>query len=536
MKADKIFHNADISTLWDERPEASALAVVKDRILAVGNMKEFEHLSGPETELVDLGGCFVLPGFIESHNHASAYAMNTMRVDCSSPGNASIKDVLAAISKKAKETPPGEWIQGFGFDDTLIDDKRHLTRKDLDEAAPDHPVQVMHISVHFSYVNTKAMLIAGLDGNTAQPEGGEIHFDESGSPSGLMIEAGAMDLVRRHVPLYTCEQMKEALKSSFEYFHSAGITSIHDAGIGYFQHGPQVVRAYQELAREDNLKLRVYMTIVEDLYRSLVDLGLRSGFGSDFLKLGSIKTWQDGSIQGLTGALKEPYYSKPDYLGDLLIPQEDLDGMVEKYHVLGQQMAIHANGDRAIESVVLAFEKAFEKCPLKDRRHMIIHCQMVSDGQLGRMKRIGLIPHFFVNHVYYWGDRHKSIFIGPERAARLDPLSSACNLELDFCLHSDLPVTPASPVFSMHTAVNRLTGSGEVLGPDQRIGIIDALKAYTTTAAYVGFEENDKGMLRPGLLADFVVLSDNLVKVDSGNIKNVEVLETYLGGDMVYRR
>lgn len=535
MIAEKILYNGNIVTMADEPDRASALAIWQDRILAVGESSDMKVLAGTNTRLIDLKGRCLLPGFIESHNHASVFAMNTLRVDCGASSNSTIEDIQDKIRAKARTTPFGEWIQGFGYDDTSIADKRHLTRRDLDEAAPDHPVQVMHISVHFSYVNSRALEIAGIDSRTPQPEGGRIGLDKDGRPSGLMIEAGAMDLVRDRIPLYTPGQIRTALEEAFGYFHQAGITSIHDGGIGYFKHGPQVIEAYQELERKGRLRLRVYLTIVEDLYRGIFEKGFRSGFGSKFLRLGSVKMWQDGSIQGLTGALSQPYHTRPDICGDLLIPQPELEAVVEKYHSAGQQIAIHANGDRAIESVISCFEKVFEKCPAADRRHLIIHCQMASEDHLTRMKNVGLTPNFFVNHVYYWGDRHRDIFLGPERAARIDPLKTASRVGLDYGLHSDLPVTPVSPLFSVHTAVNRITSQGLVLGPEERADIHQALKAYTTTAARVGFEETEKGAIRPGLLADLVVLSDDPNSVPSDRIKDIEVLETWLGGDMVFQ-
>jgi hypothetical protein len=534
MKANRIFHNGHILTMDETRPEASAFGIFGDTFCAVGSDRELMSWSSPHTELVDLHGAVVTPGFIESHTHASAYAMNLLRVDCSPSSRGSIAEIKEGIRAKARQTPAGEWIQGFGYDDTLIADNRPLTRADLDEAAPEHPVQVMHISVHFSYVNTKAMEIAGLGPETPQPEGGVIHKNADGSPNGCLAEAGAMDLVRKHVKPYTAAELKKALLEALPYFHRCGVTSLHDAGIGYFFHGPQVIQAYVELEKEHRLALRVYLTLIEEIYDRLFTLGLRTGFGSSRLKIGSVKTWQDGSIQGWTGALSKPYHTRPELKGDLLLSQEALDALVQKYHAAGLQIAIHANGDRAIESVLQAFEKAFAVHPSADRRHMIIHCQTVSDEQLDRMAEIGVIPNFFVNHVYYWGDRHEALFLGPERAARLDPLKSALDRGLPFCLHSDLPVTPVAPLFSMHTAVNRLTKAGKCLGPQQRIPMVEAFKAYTTHAAAVSFEENLKGAIKTGLLADFLVLSNHPFETPPDKIKEIEVLQTFIGGQAVW--
>jgi predicted amidohydrolase YtcJ len=263
-------------------------------------------------------------------------------------------------------------------------------------------------------------------------------------------------------------------------------------------------------------------------------MGLGTGFGSDYLKIGSVKLWQDGSIQGLTGALMEPYHNRPDWKGEMIMTQETLNALVEKYHGEDLQMAVHANGDGAIESVIQAFERADKVHQNRNLRHMIIHCQMASQDHIGRMKKMGLIPSYFVNHVYYWGDRHKSIFIGPERARRISPLNASLKEGLRFTLHSDLPVTPVDPLFSMYCAVNRITREGEVLGPEERISALEALKTYTTHAAYCSFEEDLKGSIEAGKLADFTILSDNPLTVPPETIKDVRVEGTVVGGRIVF--
>jgi predicted amidohydrolase YtcJ len=233
--------------------------------------------------------------------------------------------------------------------------------------------------------------------------------------------------------------------------------------------------------------------------------------------------------------LLQDYHNRPGFRIQFIRPQEELDELVAKYQRLGLQMNIHANGDAAIESVISAFEKAQAACPRPDLRHMIIHCQMATEDHIARMKDLEIIPSYFPNHVYYWGDRHEHLFIGPERAARINPIGSSSRAGLRFTLHADTPVTPVSPLHSIHCAVNRVTRQGKVLGPDQRITPYEALEAYTTNAAYCSFEENSKGSLRPGLLADFIVLSDNPLTVDPMKIKDIAVLETRVGGDCVHR-
>jgi predicted amidohydrolase YtcJ len=295
-----------------------------------------------------------------------------------------------------------------------------------------------------------------------------------------------------------------------------------------------VLQAYGELEAEGRLDLRIYLNLVEELYREILELGPGPRFASDRLQLGSVKLFQDGSIQALTAALAQPYWSEPESRGSLLLAQEVLDELVEHYHSRGIQVAVHANGDRAIDSTLQALARAQRLHPRQDSRHFIIHVQLATRDQIRRMRELGVLPSYFVNHVYYWGDRHISLFLGPERAARIDPLGTSVEEGLIFTLHSDLPVTPVDPLFSMDCAVNRRTREGRVLGPEERISARAALEAYTVHGAYSTFEEHRKGSIQVGKLADFAVLSENPLEVPPERIKEIKVLRTVLGGRTVY--
>jgi predicted amidohydrolase YtcJ len=462
------------------------------------------------------------------------YAATLLQANCSPAANQHIADVKEKLRDLAERTKPGQWVKGWGYDDTLIADKRHLTRADLDEVSTQLPIFILHVCGHLAYVNSKALEIAGIGPQTPQPGGGEIHMDENGNPSGLLIEPDAMNLVSRHIPSNTVSEFKDVIPKAIGHFHRFGITSVHDGAIGYGGGIGETCRAYRELEAEGRLDLRVYLTTVEEQYQKLNALGLGTGFGSNRLKLGCVKLFQDGSIQALTAALNDDYLDRPGLTGDLIQSQETLNHLMEKYHRAGLQIAVHANGDRAIESVLQAFERAQQLYPRSDHRHMLIHCQMATDDHIRRMKALGVIPNYFVNHVYYWGDRHLSLFLGPERARRIDPLGSSLKAGLKFCLHSDLPVTPVDPIASIHNAVNRTTRKGELLGPEERVSPLEALKAYTINAACCSFEEGIKGSIETGKLADFAVLSDNPLTVEPGAIKDIRVLATTVGGKMVF--
>jgi predicted amidohydrolase YtcJ len=532
----KVFRNGKIVTMNPAMPEASAFVVSDGRFLAVGSDDDLNKWMGEGTEVVDLKGKIVAPGFIETHNHLSMYAKNLMEANCRPEVNKRIENVKTHLREKVEKAKPGDWIKGWGYDDTLIAENRHLTRVDLDEVSTQHPIQVLHISGHLAYANSKALEIGGIGPETPDPDGGKIHKDQHNKPTGLLIEPAAIKLVGAYIPPPSLADLKTIFPEAIRYCHQFGVTSIHDSAIGYEGEAREVCQTYRELDEAGELNLRVYLTIMYDHYDKLIALGLGRGFGSHSLKMGCVKLFQDGSIQGLTAALAEDYHNRPGFKGDLIMPQEALDHLIDKYHRAGLQMAVHANGDRAIESVLQAMEKAQAAFPRSDFRHMIIHCQTASDDHIKRMKRLGVMPNYFVNHVYYWGDRHLSTFLGPRRARRIDPLGSSLKAGLEFLLHSDLPVTPLDPIFSIHTAVNRLTRQGDVLGPEERIPVLEALKAYTVTAAKCSFEEHLKGSVEPGKLADFIVLTDNPLTCAPEHIKDIRVTATVMGGREVYGR
>ena len=534
MSDAKIFINGRIRTMDPDKPVVESFAIGHGLFLRVGDEALVRTFAGPGAEIVDLKGKTVLPGFIETHNHLSYYSLSRQMVDCSPLGNRNMAEVLSKIKERAQATEPGHWVLGFGYDDTFSSDSRHLTKEDLDKVAPDHLVFIGHTSGHLTYVNTKSLELGGVTAQTPQPQGGEIRKDASGEPTGLLLEHSAIMLVAAHLPSPDTEIFKAALPPAMAIYNQAGVTSIHDAAVGILNQGPATLRAYQELEASGDLTLRVYLTTMSDFYDRFLELGLLPGFGSDMLKFGSVKMFQDGSIQGLTAALSQGYHCRPDFYGELIRPQEAMDELVAKYHARDFQIAVHANGDAAIESVLKAMEKAQAQHAQPDLRHMIIHCQTATDDQIQRMKKLGVVPSYFPNHVYYWGDRHVARFLGPDRAAKIDPLGASVEAGLRFTLHADTPVTPIDPLFSIHCAVNRITRNGELLGPEQRITPHQALQAFTTDAAYCSYEENLKGSITQGKLADFVILSGDPVEVSPETIKDIKVLETVVGGRTVF--
>ena len=258
------------------------------------------------------------------------------------------------------------------------------------------------------------------------------------------------------------------------------------------------------------------------------------------MKAVGVKLLQDGSIQGYTGHLAAPYHVQPegknDYRGYALRSRAELVSQVKRFHQGGYQIAIHGNGDAAIDDILAAYAEAQQETPRPGARHRIEHCQTPREDQLDRMRELGISPSFFEAHVYYWGDRHRDLFLGPARAARISPLASALRRGLRFTLHNDTPVTPVDPLLLVWAAVNRITTSGKLLGPEQRIGVMDALRAVTSDAAYQNFEENERGAIAAGMAADFVILDANPLQVPPARLRDIQVWETIVSGKTIYRR
>lgn len=536
---DLVFVNGNLTTIDPAYDGAEALAVKQGIIIKLGTNDTIKKLIADNTEVIDLKGKTLMPGFIESHTHLILYGDTLSQINCRTPPNKSIADIVARVRKEASIKPEGEWIKGWGYDDTLLEENRHPERWDLDSVAPNHPVYLTHVSGHFIAVNSYALKLAGIDAGINDPPGGIIYRkDDSREPNGVLAEPPAMNKVSTLIPAVTVEKLKEAIKKANDKYVSVGVTSIHEAGIGLF-FGNNELKAYVEAYQEGILKLRVYMMIYYTLFEEMLEQnpnGLGISTGSEFgrIKVGPVKALQDGSIQGITAALQQPYYCNPQCYGDLILSQEKLEQIAKDAYSRGFQLSIHGNGDACIESILQAYQKTLGSNANSNHRFRIEHCQTVTDTQLDRIRDMGVAVSFFPVHTYYWGDRHKNIFLGPERAERIDPLRSAQKRGIVFGMHNDCPVTEINPLMSIYAAVNRRTRDGHVLGEAETIPIEQALKAMTVDSAYLAFEENQKGTLTPGKLADLIVLSDNPMEIDKEQLKDLQVEMTIIGGEVVY--
>ncbi len=513
--------NANVITLDPQRPSASAVAVVAGRIVAVGTDSEIDSVSVPGMTTIDAEGRTLIPGFVETHTHPLMTALSqATTIDCGTPPNRTIADVQARLADAVAQAAPGEPIRGRTYDDSLIQDDRHLSLADLDTVAPDNPIAVRHISGHLTYVNSVLLAAAGVDRDTPDPEGGRIERDGSGSPTGVLFEnAGRLADVTAHRA--SEDEMVESLGWASEQLVKAGITTVHDVGSFPF---PRSLRAYRRASTREIFAPRAHVAVA---YTAL---------SPHYGDLDVVPRLAAAGMQTGTGALCDPYHDLPDETGMTLMSQETFDRVVSQAADSGIQVGTHGNGDRAIDSILDAYESALDQHPGLDHRFRIEHCQAVRDDQLDRMARLGVLASFFNLHVYYWGQRHRDRFLGPERGSRISPLRAARDRGIVFGCHSDWWVTPVDPLMNMQVAVDRRTREGEVLGPEFALTPDEALRAMTIDGVYLGFDEANTGSIEPGKAADFALLSADPLTVPPSEIEQIEIDATIVTGAVVYDR
>ncbi len=409
ISADLVLLNGVILTVDKDFSRAEAVAVRDGKILEVGENETIKPFIGHNTNVIDLKGKTVLPGFHDAHCHMYMFGAQLSQINCRSPPIKSIEEIIAKLREKADNTPIDRWIVGWGYDDTKLNEKRHPTRWDLDKASSENPVVVRRTCGHTIVINSKALELVGYDKTSFQPEGGEIEMDpKSGEPTGILRET-AMSPVNDFIRSYTVEEMEEAIKLACQQALAEGITSYQEAGLRLVQ-----IKAYQNLRSRGELPIRVYMMISSDLLEHMIKTGLTTGFGDGWLKIGPIKIMMDGGMGGKTAALYEPYEGTEDNVGIIYLSQQQLDIMVEKAHNAGFQIAIHGIGDRAINVILNSFERAIKENPREDHRHRIEHCGLSTPSINKRLKELNVLPVGQPPFLYNIGDSFNNN-LGPRR-------------------------------------------------------------------------------------------------------------------------
>lgn len=538
--ADVVFVGEHIVTMDPGNSGATGVAVRGDTIVAVADREAVMAMAGDDTRVVELGDRALVPGFIDSHGHAAFSARLIDFVNVSSPpvGTAeTIDDIAELLGEHVAATDPqaGEWVVGYGYDDSLLAERRHPVRDDLDKVSAEIPIYLLHVSGHLAVANSAALDAAGIDADSEDPPGGVIRRRPgSREPNGVLEETAASGILFERLAAIPHERFQGMLREMADRYAAYGITTVQD---GYAM--PDDIRAFRDAAaREpfvvDIAAYRGVNTISEEELESFRhDEDYQGGF-----RVAGVKFSVDGSPQGRTAWMTEPYTEGPegadaDYTAYPTVDPEDFKRALAPFIEKGIPVLVHANGDAAIDLVIEGVAEAVGDGPVPDHRSVIIHAQLMRADQLDRAAALGLVPSFFSAHTFFWGDWHLESF-GPERGENVSPTRWAVDRGVRFTIHNDAPVVPPDMMRLLWATVNRQTRSGHTIGPHQRLSVLEALHAMTLAGAYQLFEEDRKGSITEGKRADFVILGEDPVAADPATLKDISILETIVRGQTVF--
>lgn len=531
MPGDLILVNGHVMTGELVQTGATAVAVRQGRIVAVGHDDEALAWRRPGVEVIDLGGRTVTPGFNDAHCHPMLVGFGLRDFDAATPPNRSIADLVAQVTARVRETPLGAWVLGRGYDQARLAEQRHPTRFDLDPVSPEHPVVITRACGHIGVANSRALALAGIDRSTPDPEGGTIDRDASGEPTGVVREA-ALALVREHVPAPTVEETMEAIVLAGRQFLKDGVTSVAEAGIG----NATQMRAYERLAREGRLPVRTYlMMLIDDTLEPLARLGVQTGLGDAWLRIGPAKIFLDGSIGGRTARMSQPYEGEDHNLGLWMQEPRLMQEKLIAAHKAGFQCCAHAIGDAAIHLLLDAYEEALREAPRPNHRHRIEHSSILRPDLIERIQRLGVIPVPGTSFLHAFEKAYVQN-LGMDRIRYAYAMRTFFDHGIVAPASTDAPVVSTSAMIGIQTMVTRRSEEGDVIWPEERITLEEAIRAYTYNGAYASFEEGIKGTIAPGKLADLTVLETDLRRVEPEALGQVRVDLTVVDGEVVYDR
>jgi predicted amidohydrolase YtcJ len=524
LSIDSILFNGNLITIDLDQPRAQAVAISQGRFLAVGSNDEIKALATGDTKKIDLGGRTVVPGFIDSHCHPALAGRQHLRnVACDLATNADIRE---AIRTRASKTPPGEWVMGFLYDDTKH--SHPLTLQELDAITPRHPVYISYRGGHTAVVNSAALKMAEVTESTPDPAGGGYSRDSAtGKMNGRLDETAREPFWKVMPSQFTCGDFREGVKLISRMMCSTGITSVGDAALA----GPDDLRAYQDAYEAGALNFRVYCFINSKYVDHFLAARIRTGMGNEWLRIGAMKMFCDGSISERTARLCEPYNGS-HYYGLFSADEEELYGEGRKAQKAGWQIAVHANGDAAIARVLNVYERLQREIPRHDPRYRIEHCTVIDPAIVERIRTLKAIPVPFSSYVNFHGE--KMHFYGEERLCRMFAVRSFLDAGLRPSASSDYTASPFNPMLGIQSMVTRTDPKGNVWGSNQRISVEEALRVSTINGAYASYEEGIKGSIEHGKLADLAVLSADPTIVDPLALSSIRCERTMLGGRWVF--
>ena len=527
-----ISSNKVISMTGNKTAEALSIAIKNKKIIWIGSHRDAKKIEGKH---INFGNQAVLPGFIDAHGHASYLAFATQVANIASPPVGQINNIKELQDElkrfiKNSNLQPGEWVMGLGYDDSLLAEQRHPTKDDLDEVSTEHPIYLIHVSAHLGAANSLGLSLANIHSKTQDPPGGKIRrYENSLEPNGVFEETAAYPLQQLAMSAY--KDPIGSVKKAMEIYARNGITTAQDGASSLETIGLMQAADAQSMINIDVISYPIGQNGLDENLNAL-------NFGSykGRVKVGGIKLILDGSPQGKTAYLTEPYYKPPhreseSYKGYPLIPQSEVSKLVKQYAELNIPIMAHANGDAAADMLIKAIKNAAIS---SDHRTVMIHAQTVREDQLDEMKELKIIPSYFSTHTFYWGDWHRDSVFGQERAMRISPTKSTLNRKMPFTVHNDAPVVPPDMIRLLWSTTNRETRSGKVLGEEQKISTYAALEAMTINAAYQHFEDDIKGSIQVGKLADLVVLSEDPLSLEVDDLLKLRVVATYSHGEEIF--
>ena len=530
---DLIVLNAKVHTIDSALPRVEAFAIAGSRFAALGTSADVRALAGKRTRTFDATGMTIVPGFIDTHNHAGGTTLlyevlvgNPFEVEF-----VTIQSVIDKLKARARELPPGTWVEGYFHDDTKLKDKRPLNVRDLDQVSTEHPVVVRHRGGHTSFYNSRAFALAKVTKDTPNPPGGTFDKDAGGELNGRVTDLarGVFNNVGTR-PSYSPEQRatreRDGVAHISKQFARYGLTTVHHQGGD--------LAAIQDVRARGDLRHRVSYEAGGRVLENMITSGIATGFGDEWIKFGATSEHTlDGSFSERTMALSVPYPGQNGYKGNVTESQDECNAWVERVHRAGIQVNCHANGDVAIAEYLTAFERAQQLFPRRDVRPKITHCTLINDDLVRRIKAAGAVPALFSTYAYYNTDKFP--FYGEALMTHAMAYRTLLDAGVPCTAGSDFSPGPFAPLMGMQGMVTRTGWDNTTWGANQRITVDDALKVNTLNGAYASHEEDVKGSIAVGKLADFVVLADDPHTVDPSKIKDIQIVQTVVGGTTVYQ-
>jgi predicted amidohydrolase YtcJ len=524
MEADIVLVDCNVLTMNPFQPHAEAIAIKKNKIIKVGTKKEIKPLIKNKTKVIKLDGLTVLPGLIDTHLHIADFGRFLTWLDLKDVK--SITKMKSMVKESAQKNPKGRWILGQGWDQTSFPEQRTPNRQDLDEAAPNYPVTLYHKSGCMCVVNSKALQLAEITKETQDPDGGKIeHNPETGEPTGGLYE-NAMSLVWKVIPEPDEEEVFEATALACRKVVEAGVTSVQ-----WIVSSLSEIKLIQRLRLENKLPIRVFIIYPVDILDHVSGLRQKVRLDDDWMRIGGVKIFLDGSLAERTAALKEPYSDCPTTKGKLLYTKQDFSALVDRLHKADYGIVLHAMGDRAIERVIETLEQALKETSKQNHRYRIEQAAVLNKELIKRLKKlevnIAVQPCTIISEFTAWSAVER---LGKERARWLYPLASLTKEGIKISGGSDCPMEKISPFLGMQAVVTRQ------FFPEEQISVDDALRMYTVNAAFVSFDEKIKGSVEQGKLADLTVISDDPRAVSPSNLADIEVRMTFVDGKIVFQK